>query len=269
MSSCWSGCNDCPSRNTCQIKDSLPGYEDIQAAFQNKLVLCVLSGKGGVGKSTIAGSLAQALSQRMPTCLLDGDIAGPSIPRITNTLPSVLAGEHLVPAVVGKLLVVSPPAELTEGEHTPGNSMLKYLLSIDTSPFSCLVIDTPPGTSDVHITLGKYLTQLQVVLVTTGHPLSLADVSRQIDFCHKASLPIIGLVENMSEYRCPGCHSAINVFGQNGSAKALADQHAIPHYVSVPLNQSVAKLADDGTIPTLLPPDFINQLYHAITRLGN
>ncbi|OAG31624.1 hypothetical protein NEDG_00099 [Nematocida displodere] len=260
MAQCLTGCEGCPSRSTCSSRDTLlPLVAEISERFSGKTLFAVMSGKGGVGKSTIAASLAVALSKKQPTCLVDCDIAGPSIGRITNTAPSIVAGGEAIPSVVGALSVITPSESLSEGEHTPGAAILKYLLSIPTEPFECLVFDTPPGTSDVHITLGKYLSSLQVVLVTTPHPLSLADAIREVDFCQKARLRVVGVLENMASFACRSCARVSSLFPRAKVQEGF-EALGVAYLGSLPLRVQVAKDADNGKVSLDLPEEVLQRI---------
>jgi len=257
-SSCISGCEGCPSRATCKTQDFLPWFEEIDARFRGKTVISVMSGKGGVGKSTLASSLALSISKIKKTCLIDCDMAGPSVPRITNTERSIVVGEFLVPSSCGTLSVVSPPEE-TQESHTPGSSIIPYLRRISADEFDVIVLDTPPGTSDTHIALSKYIKGMRALIVTTRHPLSISDSERQIDFCRKAKIRTIGVVENMSEYVCAGCSSRVCIFG-NRSIPEVCKKHSIPYVGSVPMQHEAARLADTGTVPSLFPPEMVHAI---------
>ncbi|KAI5180999.1 hypothetical protein NEOKW01_1240 [Nematocida sp. AWRm80] len=263
MSSAPSACDGCPAKNTCSIKNELPEVQSrISKAFENKIVLGVMSGKGGVGKSTIAASLALALSQLTKVCLIDMDIAGPSIPRITNTTPLKAIGESLIPIEYNNHLdVLSPPDP--EDNHTKGIEVLGYLSMINTEKYQILVLDTPPGTSDIHITLSKFIPHLKVLLVTTPHILSVSDTERQLSFCKRTQIEPLGIISNMSTLCCSNCHYNIDLYPETHS---INDTSLKLPKLSLPLNQSIAKAADTGNIPSIFPSDYVTTLYNLIIK---
>lgn len=211
-----------------------------------------MSGKGGVGKSTFAAALANALAEQADTCLVDADLAGPSIRRIMGVGPSVLAGGLLAPAAAGKLWVITPPVREAAGDHVPGMETIRYFSSLGIDLAEYVVIDTPPGTSDTHILLGKYLKQTSVVLVTTPHRLSVADTLRQIDLCRKAQMHILGVVDNMSGYVCASCCQSQPLF-QGVDVEHVFSQQGISYLGRVPVDPEIARTSDSGIIPDTHP----------------
>lgn len=239
--SCITDCSKCPSKGTCSIKNEGDQQSKIEMRFKDKTVICVMSGKGGVGKSTVSGAIAQQISQIRKTCLIDADIAGPSIARLTGVESSYVAAEEHIPSKVGSLYVFTP--EQKSG-HTKGIEIIRYLESINTEEFEVVVIDTPPGTSDVHISLAKHIPKIKIVLVTTPHRLSVSDTNRQISFCNKSNLEIVGVVENMSGYTCSECKHKIEPV-RILPLKNLPDGLPV---VSIPMSQNIAKESDSGVI---------------------
>ncbi|KAI5171758.1 hypothetical protein NEFER03_1063 [Nematocida sp. LUAm3] len=257
MSSCLSGCEACPSKAQCKsAREPLEIEMQIERTFKDKKIIAVASGKGGVGKSTIAASLALKLSKKKSVTLIDLDIAGSSIGRITGAQPSFCIADTLIGEKIDSLMVITPPEDLVK-ENVPGMSILKYLSMINVES-EYLVLDTPPGTSDVHIALGKYLKNTNVIMVSTSHPLSLSDTRREIDFCKKASLNILGLIENMSETQCAHCSHSFPLY-QKTNIKDICAELSVPYLFSVPMNREATKSSDAGGLPDVLP-DEINQL---------
>jgi Mrp family chromosome partitioning ATPase len=182
--------------------------------------ILVLSGKGGVGKSTFSAQLAYGLAadEAKQVALLDIDICGPSIPRImgcdgeqvhqsNSGWSPIYVEDNLSVMSVGFLLGSPDDAVIWRGPKK--NGLIKqFLRDVDWGDVDYLIIDTPPGTSDEHLSIVQYLSSSHVdgaVLITTPQEVSLLDVRKEINFCHKVKLPIIGVVENMSGFVCPNC----------------------------------------------------------------
>jgi len=236
-------------------KEILPGV---------KHVVLVLSGKGGVGKSTTAVQLAlafQALGKRVG--VLDIDLCGPSIPKMMGkdnheihqcdqgwvpvyTDPSQTLGLMSI----GFLLKSADEAVVWRGPKK--NAMIKQFLT-DTAwgEVDVLVVDTPPGTSDEHITVMENFKNLSkdvldgAVLVTTPQALAVGDVRRELTFCKKAKLRVLGILENMSGYACPACHECTNIFSKGGG-QALAEHSGVPFLGAVAIDPQLAKAAESG-----------------------
>ncbi|KAI5186318.1 hypothetical protein NEHOM01_1382 [Nematocida homosporus] len=264
MSSCISGCNSCPMKSQCTSSKAPEALHlSITSQFANKHLLAVMSGKGGVGKSTVAAATAQALASLGTVTLVDLDIAGPSIPRITNTTPSLELGEVLTSTPLSESFrVITPPLSLLSQNHVPGAHVLNYLAKIQESS-EIIVFDMPPGTSDAHITLSKLFPQLKVLLVATGHPLSLSDLQREITFCQKTQLEIIGLIENMAAGQCTHCAHSLSFFPTN-DLQALCQDKNIPILQSIPINQQIAKDSDAGTVPNLITSQTLTQIHNRL-----
>ena len=230
------------------------------SAVKRKIV--VLSGKGGVGKSTFAAQLSWAFAadEQVQTGLMDVDICGPSIPTIlgiaTEQVHSSSAGwspvyvqDNLGVMSVGFMLPSSRDAVMWRGPKKNG-LIAQFLKDVDWGELDYLVIDTPPGTSDEHLSIMQYLKESGIdgaVLITTPQEVALQDVRKEIDFCRKVGLPILGLVENMSGFVCPSCKSESQIFRPTtGGAESLAKETGIALLGKVPLDPRIGQSADYG-----------------------
>lgn len=218
------------------------------------------------GKSSVAAQLALSLSSPSPSrpypsrvALLDIDLTGPSIPRMVGLDGQPIrqsqdgwvpvyadASQNLAVMSVGFLLKSKNDSVVWRGPKK--NAMIKQFLGdVRWGPLDYLIIDTPPGTSDEHISIMEYLHPFQprAVLVTTPQAISLADNLRSLDFCKKTGLPLIGLVENMSGYICPHCAECTNVWGKGGG-EALAQREGIEFLGRIPIDPKLVRVLDDA-----------------------
>ncbi|KAF5402528.1 Cytosolic Fe S cluster assembly factor NUBP2 [Paragonimus heterotremus] len=230
-------------------------------------VLVVVSGKGGVGKSTVAAQLAVGMWMKgMRIGLLDTDFCGPSIPRILGLsgckihacpegwTPVYADGpsQRLRVMSIGFLLNDEETAVVWRGPRKSG--MIEELLnSVCWGQLDCLIIDTPPGTSDEHLSILAQIQQLPqdklagAVVVSTPQRVSLCDVRRELSFCEKSNLKVVGLIENMSGYRCPSCAHCTNLFS-SGGAEALATERNVPFLGRLPLDPTLTSLCDSSDL---------------------
>ncbi|KAJ0177427.1 hypothetical protein K1T71_007436 [Dendrolimus kikuchii] len=226
-----------------------------------KRVILVLSGKGGVGKSTISTQLALTLKERgYKVGLLDIDLCGPSVPYLLNLegqnvhqgpegwVPVYLDQEQRLGVMsIGFLLSSRNDAVVWRGPKK--TSMIKqFLEDVYWQDLDFLVIDTPPGTSDEHITVMENLRQVPqctAILVTTPQEVAIEDVRKEITFCKKTGITIMGIIENMSGYECPTCNECTNIFS-SGGGESLAEYAKIPYLGSIPIDPRMGKLAGQG-----------------------
>ena len=222
-----------------------------------RLLIAVASGKGGVGKSTVSANLAiglQALGRRVG--LVDADIYGPSQPTLMNVQGSrPTAKDKLlepVPTPYGVPLLsmgqlVAPDQAIAWRGPMAGNA-LGQLIDADWAAQDTLVIDLPPGTGDVQLTMIQKHKPAGAVIVSTPQDLALIDARRAIDLFTKAGVPIIGLVENMAGYICPHCGEVSDPFGRGG-AEAAADALGIEFLGRIPLDMAIRSASDAGVPP--------------------
>lgn len=267
-----SACRGCPNQNECssgQLKAQDPSleYKEISEKLSPiRHIFMVMSGKGGVGKSSVSSQLARLISEEdscRNVCLLDADICGPSAPKamgvenaeVFNSASGwspVYVEENLSVMSSGFLLGSLDQAVIWRGPKK--NGLIKqFLRDVDWSKQDILIIDTPPGTSDEHISLVSFLIRCPnfrgAVLVTTPQEVSQIDVRKQIDFCHRTKLPIIGLVENMSFFLCPCCCFKNEIFKRtkNVAGDLLGENESpIPILGRIPLDPAVGKNVDMG-----------------------
>jgi len=223
------------------------------AHIKNKLL--VMSGKGGVGKSTVAVNLAKTLANRgFRVGLMDVDLHGPSIPRMLGLFGLASATqEAIVPLSVGDNLKVVSIEVLTaqKDQAVIWRGPLKigvirqFVADVEWGDLDFLVVDSPPGTGDEPLSVVQTIPEAKAILVTTPQEISLADVRKSINFCRVVETEILGLVENMSGLVCPHCGGKIDLFHSGGGA-ALAEAQGIPFLGAIPLDPAVVVSADQG-----------------------
>lgn len=265
-----SACQGCPNQQICassQPKAPDPDIEVIARRLANvKHKILILSGKGGVGKSTLTSMLSRALaasSENINVGVLDIDLCGPSAPRIFGVLNEqvhqsgsgwspVYVEDNLSLMSAGFLLPSEDSALIWRGPKK--NGLIKQLLrDVDWDNLDFLLIDTPPGTSDEHLSIVQYLSGAGIdgaVIITTPQDVALLDVRKEIDFCRKVDLNILGIVENMSEFQCPSCaHQSIIWPASSGGAEKLAQELNVPLLGKVPVEPLIGKACDEGLNP--------------------
>jgi len=219
--------------------------------------ILVLSGKGGVGKSTVAANLAVSLAREGNRVgLLDIDVHGPSIPKMLGLesrqisqsedgmLP-VQAGENLAVMSIGFMLPGRGDPVIWRGPAKYG-VIRQFLMDVAWGPLDYLVVDAPPGTGDEPLTMAQLVgSDAGAVIVTTPQDVAIADVRRCVSFCNKLSLPVVGIVENMSSFICPSCGDKANLFG-SGGGRALAEEMNVPFLGEIPLDPEILISGDTG-----------------------
>ncbi len=246
--------NECSETNSNPNDDRL--LEENLSRIEHTLM--VLSGKGGVGKSTVAVNLALSLTLKgYRVGLLDVDIHGPSIPKMLGlsgrTLP--VADEQIIPIqCYGNLSVVSMGLLINE-EHQPViwrgplkyNVIKEFLQHVRWGNLHYLVIDAPPGTGDEPLSIAQLVKERKsAVIVTTPQQVATIDVAKCITFCNQLNLPVAGIIENMSGFICPHCGKEVAIFS-SGGGEQLAARHNVPFLGKVPLDPDIVKSGDEGS----------------------
>ena len=227
----------------------------LTAAKPHRTLVAIGSGKGGVGKSTLTANLAIALARMgKKVGLIDADIYGPSQPTLFGTHEKPQAEkEKLIPVEVKgvKLLSVGQlvSADTALAWRGPmASSALNQLVEGDWGDAEILLVDLPPGTGDVQLSLIQKARPAGAVIVSTPQDLSLIDVTRAIDLFGKTSVPVLGIIENMAGYQCPHCGETSDPFGQGG-AEASAKRLGVPFLGRLPLSLSLREASDAGEPP--------------------
>lgn len=230
-----------------------------------KHLIAVASGKGGVGKSTVSVNLAAALQQQgFKVGLLDADIYGPSqqlmLGIAANTRPQQQGGQYLLPVEAHGLQTMSMAYLVTD--KTPmvwrgpmaGGALQQMLTQTLWQDLDYLIIDMPPGTGDIQLTLSQKVSLSGAVIVTTPQDIALLDARKGVEMFRKVSVPVLGIVENMSLHRCSQCGHQEPVFGEGGGQR-MADDYGVPLLGALPLSLQIRQYADDGKPAVIAEPE--------------
>lgn len=221
-----------------------------------KQIILVASGKGGVGKSTTAVNLAVSLAEEgAKTGLLDADIYGPSIPTMLGLYGAKATSpdeKHLLPQhkfgifmqSIGFL--VDPEAASVWRGPMASQALLQLLHETQWPELDYLVVDMPPGTGDIQLTLAQKLPVAGAIVVTTPQDVALADAKKGISMFNQVNIPLLGLIENMSYYQCSSCGQVDDIFGSNGGVE-LAQRYQVPVLGQLPLLKAIREHSDHGS----------------------
>jgi ATP-binding protein involved in chromosome partitioning len=259
---------DCEScdQQSCSSKNRQEEESDAEFAERQQLhrrmclikhKILVLSGKGGVGKSTVAVNLAVSLmlaGKRVG--LLDVDIHGPSVPKMLGLEGTPVQAElgNLVPVELGSLKVMSigfllrnkDDALIWRGPMKMG-IIKQFLKDVDWGELDYLVVDAPPGTGDEPLSVCQLVENADgAVIVTTPQDVALSAVRKSITFCRQLNLPVLGVIENMSGFVCPKCAELVPIFGEGGGER-MAGEMGIPFLGRLPIDPKIGRSCDDGT----------------------
>jgi ATP-binding protein involved in chromosome partitioning len=225
------------------------------AAEPSRTLIAIGSGKGGVGKSTVSANLAIALARMgKKVGLIDADVYGPSQPTLlgTDAKPSA-EGERLIPVETHGIKFLSlgqlvSPGHALAWRGPMATGALAKLVEADWGDSELLVVDLPPGTGDVQLSLIQRSRPAGAVIVSTPQDLSLIDARRAVDLFNKMSVPVLGIIENMATYACPHCGESSHPFG-SGGAEAAAREMGVPFLGRLPLSLGIREASDAGNPP--------------------
>jgi Mrp family chromosome partitioning ATPase/predicted Fe-Mo cluster-binding NifX family protein len=250
MSSCAHGSN---TQNESQKAEDAAINKSL-SRIKHKLL--VMSGKGGVGKSSLAVNLAAGLSLKgYKVGLMDVDLHGPSIPRMLGLVHQkpLQNQDGVFPLQVNDNLKVISIEVLMPDKDSPTiwrgplkiGVIRQFIADVNWGNLDFLIIDSPPGTGDEPLTVAQTVPEAQAVIVTTPQEISLSDVRKSINFCHQVNMPIMGLVENMSGYICPHCGQESAIFKKDGGRKTALAMN-VPFLGSIPFDIRLMEMGDQG-----------------------
>ncbi len=253
--SCSGNCSSCNSDCEDRTQESLaiPANSDSNI----KQVIAVVSGKGGVGKSTVTSLLASSMAKMgKKVGILDADITGPSIPRAFGVSECREASEDgIVPAVSEGGISIMSINLLLDDESAPvlwrgpilAGAVKQFWTDVVWGDLDYLFVDMPPGTGDVPLTVFQSLPIDGVIIVATPQELVSMIVAKAVNMANMMHVPVLGLVENYSYYECPDCGKRVSIFGES-KLDDLADQHGLPILARLPINPTVSGKMDAGKV---------------------
>ncbi len=248
------------STGTCGDKNAAKDEQDAAvnaslAQIKNKFM--VMSGKGGVGKTSTSVHLAMSLAAKGHRVgIMDVDLHGPDVPRMLGLtgMLELSASRKLKPLAYSENLGAVSIESLTPSKDEAViwrgpikfSAIRQFISEVEWGDLDFLIIDAPPGTGDEPLTVAQTIKDAQAIIVTTPQEVSLADVRKSINFCKTVKMSVFGLIENMSGFTCPHCHKEIDLFGTGGGERT-ASQMGVPFLGRVPFDPAVVASGDAGT----------------------
>uniref|UniRef100_A0A667XMR9 Iron-sulfur cluster transfer protein NUBPL n=1 Tax=Myripristis murdjan TaxID=586833 RepID=A0A667XMR9_9TELE len=245
-----------------QMARGLPKQKPITGVKQ---VIVVASGKGGVGKSTTAVNLALGLTAVNPSKsvgVLDADVHGPSIPKLMNLKgnPELTDNNLMIPLTnygipcMSMGFLVDDAAPIVWRGLMVMSAIEKLLRQVNWGSLDYLVVDMPPGTGDVQLSISQNIPVAGAVIVSTPQDIALLDARRGAEMFKKVNVPVLGLVQNMSVFQCPNCHHQTHIFGSDG-ARRLAETLGVHFLGDIPLHLNIREMSDRGQPVVVSSPD--------------
>ena len=270
MSECTHDCSTCGVDCASRTQESL--MAPLNASSKVKKVIAVVSGKGGVGKSLVTGLLA-VLARRngFQTAILDGDITGPSIPKMFGVRdPAMGSDEGILPAESRTGIKMMSVNLLLENDTDPvvwrgsliSGTVKQFWTDVVWGDVDFLFVDMPPGTGDVPLTVFQSLPVDGILIVTSPQELVGMIVEKALNMAKMMDIPVLGIIENMSWIQCPDCGKKLFPFGE-GKTERIARQHSIPLLGQIPLDSALARECDTGVIE-LFNEDWIDGALAAV-----
>lgn len=257
MSECNHNCEDCEKKKSGQCNNNHDFSAPANKKSNIKKVIAVMSGKGGVGKSMVTELLAVGAARRgLKTAILDADVTGPSIPTAFGTAERAVSdGENILPCrsqtgigMMSLNLLVDNPADpvVWRGPVIAG-AVKQFWSEVAWGDVDVMFVDMPPGTGDVPLTVFQSLPIVGVVVVTSPQDLVSLIVEKAVRMANMMKVPILGLVENMSSFKCPDCGKVHRIFG-DGKSNEIAAKYGIGAVASIPINPELAAAVDNGRV---------------------
>jgi ATP-binding protein involved in chromosome partitioning len=236
-----------PTKQDVAVEESLK-------KIKNKYI--VLSGKGGVGKTSTSVNLSMALANKgFNVGIMDVDLHGPDVPRMlglkgmldltkNHKLNPIRYSENLKVVSIESMIASKDDAIIWRGP-LKYSAIRQFIGEVEWGELDFLIIDSPPGTGDEPLTVAQTIRDAKAIIVTTPQEVSLADVRKSISFCRTVKMDILGLIENMSGFTCPHCNKLVDLFGSGGGEKT-ADTAGIPFLGRIPFDPNVVSCGDNG-----------------------
>ena len=273
MSDCNHDCSSC-SQSCGERSEPQSFLKELNPYSRVGKVIGVVSGKGGVGKSLVTGLLAAGMQRRGRRCaVLDADITGPSIPKSFGITEKATGTEDFIlPVVTASGIQVMSINLLLEDDTEPvvwrgpviAGAVTQFWTDVLWQDVDYMFVDMPPGTGDVPLTVFQSLPIDGVVIVTTPQDLVGMIVAKAVKMADMMNVPVLGLVENMSFFRCPDCGKEFAVFGES-KAEAVAQEYHIPYVARLPIDPAISRLVDEGKVE-LVPGEPISGLLDEIEK---
>ena len=272
MSECTHDCSSCSAKCSDEKKDFM---EPPHKMSNVRKVIGVVSGKGGVGKSMVTAMMSVLMSRRgLQAAVLDADITGPSVPKMFGITDKAYATEDgLIPVSTRCGIDVMSVNLLLENDTDPvvwrgpviAGTVKQFWTDVIWTDEDIMFIDMPPGTGDVPLTVFQSIPVDGIIIVTSPQELVSMIVEKAVKMAELMNIPIIGLVENMSYFRCPDCGKCHSIFGESNIEK-IADAHGIENIAKLPIDPEIAALADSGLIESF-GGDWLDKMADAVMNI--